>query len=132
VQSPDLEKTHDIFFASEPPEQAEKALQVLSGIDKLKVSLRPDARAVTVTYQLLDYSLEGLESALTSQGFVLDSGLMHKARRAFVHYEEHVQLDNLGHPTLQEKKKKEIFTHVYDHHPHGDHDDTPEEWREYK
>jgi hypothetical protein len=132
LQDLELEKTHDILFTADPVEQAENAFRILSGIDKLTVKLRENGHGITVTYNLLDYTLQGLESALINQGFVLNRGLIVKAKRAIIHYEEETQLANLREPTLQDRKKKEIFTHVYEHHKHGDQDDTPPEWREYK
>ena len=43
------------------------------------------------------------------------------------------QLHNLGAPEKRLKQcSQEAYVHAWEQHPHGDHDDTPPEWREYK
>lgn len=127
----DLRKTREITFTRLPPEQVEQALQLLNGVEGLEV--RPGTRphTLTVTYNVRHYTLEGLENALSLQGFHLDNSLLLKLRRALVYYCENVQRENLNAPEPQQKARK-IFAQAYEHHPHGDHDDTPAEWREYR
>ena len=46
---------------------------------------------------------------------------------------EDTQLHNMGAPEKRLKRSsQEAYVHAWEHHPHGDHDDTPPEWREYK
>ncbi len=53
--------------------------------------------------------------------------------RALIYYVEETQLHNLDAPDrLLKKSQHEAYTHAWERHPHGDHDDTPPEWREYK
>lgn len=53
--------------------------------------------------------------------------------RALIYYVEETQLHNLDAPERPLKKSQhEAYTHAWERHPHGDHDDTPPEWREYK
>jgi hypothetical protein len=33
---------------------------------------------------------------------------------------------------VTKKNESEVFAQVYEHHPHGNHDDTPKDLREYK
>ena len=127
----DLSKSHLIHFSAEPPGQTARAFLLLSGLDRLTVQLKEESNAVEVSYSLLDYSLQGLEKALASQGFQLDQGLLERAKRAVLHYEEETQLSNLQAPPRREKTR-EAFAQAYEHHPHGDKDETPPEWREYK
>lgn len=129
--SDDLIKTREICFSALPPNQAAQAWLLLVGVDGMEVQQFGKKRGIQVTYSLADYSLENLENALASQGFHLDNSLFHKIRRALVYYSERVQLENLRAPEHLLKSRK-IFAEIYEHHPHGDHDDTPMEWREYR
>jgi hypothetical protein len=53
--------------------------------------------------------------------------------RALIYYVEETQLHNLEAPDrLLKKSQNEAYTHAWERHLHGDHDDTPPEWREYK
>jgi hypothetical protein len=87
--------------------------------------------SLPVNHSLAHYSLENLENALLSQGFHLDNSLFQKIHRALIYYCERVQMENLRAPEHLLKSRK-IFVEIYQHHPHGDHDDTPVEWREYR
>jgi|GEM_PF-234097 len=129
----DTLKHREIAFAALPPGQTTQALSLLGGLGDLVVAPLPDENTLSITYSLRDYTLEGLESALISQGFHLDNSLLHKLVRALIYYCEEVQSANLTAPELaQQTRRQEIFTRAYEHHPHGDKDETPEEWREYK
>lgn len=127
----DLIKTRSIAFAAEPSEQARKALRLLEGLPNLEAGLSPGPQQIWVRYSLENYSLAGLEAALASLGFVLDHGLFHKTVRALAHYCEEVQSENLRTPARL-IKSREVFVKVWEHHAHGDRDETPEEWREYR
>ncbi len=53
--------------------------------------------------------------------------------RALIYYVEETQLHNLEAPHKPLKRSQsEAYTHAWERHPHGDHDDTPPEWREYR
>jgi hypothetical protein len=69
---------------------------------------------------------------LRDAGFHLDSSLYSKLVRALVYFCEETQRHNLESPERLIKKSNEVYIKVYDQHPHGDHDDTPVELREYK
>ena len=74
-----------------------------------------------------------LEGTLEDKGYHLDNTLMSKMMRALIYYVEETQLHNLDAPhRLLKKSQHEAYTHAWERHPHGDHDDTPPEWREYK
>ena len=86
-----------------------------------------------VAYDLHDHCLEEIESGLEDRGFHLDNTLMSKMIRALIYYVEETQLHNLEAPDrLLKKSQNEAYTHAWERHLHGDHDDTPPEWREYK
>lgn len=129
--SDDLIKTREICFAALPPDQGDQAWLLLAGVAGLEVSRYGRKTCIQVTYSLTEYSLESLERALSEQGFHLDNGLFQKIRRALVYYSEQVQAENLKAPERLLKSRK-IFVDIYEHHPHGDRDETPPEWREYR
>jgi hypothetical protein len=52
--------------------------------------------------------------------------------RALIVFSEETELDNLQQPERLIKKSNEVYIKAYEHHPHGDHDDTPPDVREYK
>ncbi len=127
----DLEKTREIVFHDLPPGQAERAQILLEGLDGLAVSMGPDGTRLLVRYHICEYTLEGLETALASQGFHLDNSLLSKLRRALAYFCENVQRSNVeaDEPDI---KSQHAFMKVYERRLHGDSDETPEEWREYK
>ncbi len=127
----DLEKIREIVFHDLPVGQAERARVLLEGLEGLIVSGGPDGRRLLVRYSVCEYTLEGLETALSSQGFHLDNSLMSKLRRALAYFCENVQRSNVAadEPDI---KSQQAFMKVYERHLHGDRDDTPEEWRSYK
>ena len=127
----DLTKTREIFFSNFPKGQAEQALLLLSGLDDMEVQLLSSKNAITISYNILQYTLQGIESALISQNFHLDNNLLQKIRRALAYYCEEIQRENLKVPE-RPQKSQQVFVHAYEHHPHGDHDETPLEWREYR
>lgn len=127
----DLDKTREIVFHSMPAGQVARACALLDGLDDIKATAAPDGSTLTVSYDVRNYTLEGLEKALEMQGFHLENGLLQKLRRALVHYCEKVQRENLA-INAPDAKSQQVFAKVYDQHPHGDRDETPEEWRAYK
>ena len=129
TQPDDISKKREIHFSPLPSGQAERAMESL-----LEMGLKAEMTApnvLSVSYQLPHRRLETLEETLVDQGFHLDNSLLQKIVRALVHYVEEVQCQNLCEPARMQKNM-EIFVKVYEHHPHGDHDETPEEWREYR
>ncbi len=127
----DLDKTREIVFHPLPPDQAERARQLLDGLDGIEASLGQAAHVLIVRYSVMHYTLEGLETALMVQGFHLDNSLLQKVRRALARFCERVQRENVQ-VNAPDIKSQKIFARVYEQHLHGDKDDTPEEWRAYK
>jgi hypothetical protein len=127
----DLTKTREICFACLPPGQSTQAMQVLSGIDHLDVQCSARKNCILVSYNVAHITLEDLENALIAQNFHLENSLLQKIVRALVYYSEQVQRENLEEPE-RVSKSQQIFVQAYQHHPHGDHDETPVEWREYR
>ena len=127
----DLEKNREIVFHSLPAGQAERALLILAGLEGLEVTAGADIYRLQVRYHICEYTLEGLETALASQGFHLDNSLLSKLRRALAYFCESVQRRNVA-ANEPDIKSQQAFMKVYERHLHGDSDETPEEWRSYK
>lgn len=129
----ELNKQRDIVFSAEPPGQIERAYRLLSGLPDCKVEYGDAPNTLRVSYNLHNYTLEGLENGLTEEGFRLDTSMLHTIGRKVIYYCEDTTCHNLDipmHPT--KKNERDVFVKAYDHVPHGDHDDTPLELREYK
>lgn len=128
----DLHKQREILFSRFPPGQIPEAASQLQQLEHLEAAPQLLKRAVEVSYDLREHTLEELETHLQDQGFHLDNTLMSKLRRALIHYVEDTQLHNLGVHERPLKQSQEAFIQAWERHPHGDHDETPPEWREYK
>ena len=128
-----IRKSRTIVFDKLPPGQVPEACDFLTTVDRLEVAPALEKLAVGVAYDLHDHSLEENETALQERGFHLDSTLLSKLMRALYYYVEETQLHNLDAPDrLLKKSQHQAYTQAWERHPHGDHDDTPPEWREYK
>ncbi|MCB4359432.1 hypothetical protein [Quatrionicoccus australiensis] len=133
MTSTDLKKHREILFSKFPPGQVPEAADDLKRLEEVEVAARTEKRAVGVTYELQQHTLEELEGHLEDKGYHLDNTLMSKLTRALIHYVEDTQLHNLGAPEKRLKRSAdEAYVKAWEHRPHGDHDDTPPEWREYK
>jgi hypothetical protein len=128
-----IRKERNVQFSKFPPGQVPEAADFLRKLEHVDVEPQIERRMVGVAYDLYEHSLQELESALEDRGFHLDSTLMSKLMRALIYYVEETQLHNLEAPDRPLKKSQnEAYTNAWERHPHGDHDDTPPEWREYK
>jgi len=127
----DLEKTREIVFHPLPVGQVERARVLLQGLEGLEVTIGAGFNTLLVRYHVCEYTLEGLETALSSQGFHLDNNLLCKLKRALAYFCEGVQRSNVeaNEPDI---KSQQAFMKVYERRLHGDSDETPEEWRDYK
>jgi hypothetical protein len=132
VKGHDLHKQRDIVFAKFPPGQVPEAAGQLGLLERLHAEALVPKRAVEVDYDLSDYTLRELEDHLVDRGYHLDNTLMSKIVRALVHYAEDTQLRNMQAPERLIKKSHEAYVQAWEQHPHGDRDDTPQDWREYK
>jgi hypothetical protein len=125
-------KHRELRFAKFPPGQAEKAFDLLAGLAGLAVEHGARPNTLEVRYEVTDYTFQGLETALEDQGFHLDNTLYTKILRAIAYYCEETQLSNLRSPERLIKNAKEVYVQAWQHHLHGDHDETPPELRDYK
>jgi hypothetical protein len=129
----ELLKTRELVFSDEPSCQVEQAYLLLSGMENLTVERAPHPNSLLIHYSLEHYTHEGLEHALIKEGFRFKESFLDKVHKHLVHYCEDIQQHNLNtpeHPT--KKNESEVFARAYEQHPHGNHDDTPKDLREYK
>lgn len=126
----DIGKRREIVFHPTPPAQTERAHAVLAQLPGLTVQ-RLGERQLEVRYDLTDHCLEDLESLLSQQGFHLEVSLLILLKRALIYHAERVQRENLGKPEVK-TKNYQPHIQVWDQRPHGDRDETPQEWRQYR
>jgi len=128
-----LEKQREIVFSAEPAGQLCRAYKLLSGLPECKIEYGEAPNTLRVTYNLRDYTLSGLEDGMTKEGFQLDHSPLYSIGRKVIYYCEDTACHNLEIPVQSTKEfQREVFVKAYDHEPHGDHDDTPPEFRDYK
>lgn len=133
IDPAELDKQHDIVFSAEPPGQLDRAYAILSGLPNCRVEYSDTANALRISYNLRHYTLNGLELGLIEEGFHLDQSPLHSIGRKIIHYCEDTICHNMDipvHPT--KKNEQEVFVKAYAQLPHGDHDETPPELREYR
>jgi hypothetical protein len=123
-------KNRDIVFSALPLEQASQAARLLARLAGVQCQVFAAQHRISVQYRLSEYSLLELETRLQDAGFHLDNAILQKIKRALAHYCEEVQFDNQTIPE-HNIKSRDVYVQVWDKHPHGDHDDTPEELRRY-
>ena len=129
----DLKKNREILFAKFPPGQVPEAADTLVRLPDVEVQPQFEKRSLGVGYDLQQHTLQELEEHLVDRGYHLDNTLLSKLTRALIHYIEETQLHNLGAPEKRLKRSsQEAYVKAWEHRPHGDHDETPPEWREYK
>ncbi len=129
----ELQKERVLVFGDDPSNQLEQAYLLLSGLENFHVERGAQSNSLLIRYSVQHYSLEALEKALVREGFHLKESFGDKLRKQLIHYCEDVQYHNLKTPEPRTKNNsQEIFVKAYDHHPHGNHDDTPKELREFK
>ncbi|MDP2432395.1 MAG: hypothetical protein Q8O33_10200 [Pseudomonadota bacterium] len=126
----DVDKVREIVFHPLPPEQVERALELLGDMPGLKVT-RLGPQSLQIAYCIGDHCLQDIETMLGLRGFHLEATLLIRVKRALAYYCEHVQRENMHKPEVLTKKYKPHME-AWEKHPHGDHDETPTEWRQYK
>jgi hypothetical protein len=122
-------KHREIRFSKLPPGQIERAQSMLTLLPGIEVAAGLLPTTISVWYEVEDHTMQGLEAALRQEGFHLENTLIAKLIRALVYYSEETQLRNMHGPQRLLKKSHEVYSKAWDHHPHGDHDDTPPELR---
>jgi len=129
----DLDKQRELVFTEESSSQVKRAFDILNGLPGLQVFLTAKAHVLAIRYNLRDYTLAGLETALEKEGFHLDHSLLHQIGRNIIHYCEDTSLHNMeirGHVT--KKNESEVFVGVHAQHLHRDSAYQPPQQREYE
>jgi hypothetical protein len=126
----DVDKIREIVFHPLPPDQTERALAFLGMLPGLTAT-PVGPLTLRVAYCVNDHTLQDIEASLDQQGFHLEATLLIRVKRALAYYCEHVQQENMHKPEVQTKLYKPHMQ-AWGRQPHGDHDETPAEWRQYK
>ncbi|STQ89109.1 hypothetical protein [Iodobacter fluviatilis] len=113
-----------------PPDQALHAVLFLNSLEGVIAHDSDHKHCISVLYHLPQYRLLWLENQLKQAGFHLDESILSKIKRALVHYCEDIACSNLEIPE-HNVKSRDVYVKVWEKHPHGDHDETPEELRRY-
>lgn len=130
LPQPDTHKRRELRFDAGHAGQIQKAVNLLSGLPGILVEPGPTPFSLSVSYELRDYTLEGLEAALLAQGFHFDTSIGRRIGRAITHFVEETQLRNMRVPERLIKKSQQVYSKAWDKHMHGDHDDTPQDLRQ--
>jgi hypothetical protein len=125
-------KHREIRLSKLKQDQIAEAFALLAAFPKLEIAPGTQPNGISVWYEITDYSMEALEKLLEDKGFHLENTLYCKLIRALVYFTEETQRRNLGQPERLLKKSHEVYSKAWEHHPHGDHDDTPPDLREEK
>ena len=130
LPQPETYKTRELHFGSGNGGQTAKVVNLLCGLPGMQVGPGSTPFSVSVSYQLGEYTLESLESALAAQGFHFDMSIVRRIQRAIIHFTEETQLRNMRVPERLIKKSQQVYSKAWDKHLHGDHDDTPQDLRQ--
>ncbi|TAJ16287.1 MAG: hypothetical protein EPO60_11450 [Rugosibacter sp.] len=136
VPQPGTRKHRVLRFDAKYPGDAAAAQTLLAGLPEMVVEAGPlsgnPAHTLSLWYELGQYTFDGIASALVKQGFHLDNGWHARFMRAVIAFAEETQLRNMHGPQRLIKKSQDIYSKAWDHHLHGDHDDTPPDLRQDK
>ena len=130
LPQPDTHKTRELRFEPGHAGEIGRAVNLLSGLPGMLVAPGETANSLSVSYELGDYTFEGLEAALVAQGFHFDSSIVRRIQRALIHFSEETQLRNMRVPERLIKKSQQVYSRVWEKHMHGDHDSTPQDLRQ--
>jgi hypothetical protein len=129
----DLIKVRQIAFTElhPDPRQAQTAALMLADVDGILEASDASAVLLNLRYNLLEISLEQIETALTETGFHLNSRLIYRLQRALYYYTEDVQRANNGCRRGDSNCTRKIFIERYQQRDHTLQDPRPEHWRKY-
>jgi hypothetical protein len=127
----DVNKRREIAFHTTPPGQVGMALAFLKELPNLAVDQRGPL-LIEVSYCVQEYTIEAIDGALSRIGCHLETSLLFRLRRALYYYVERIQRDNMALPEIHTKDYSMAHAEAWKKRLHGDHDDTPAEWRQYK
>ncbi|MEE9358726.1 hypothetical protein [Candidatus Vondammii sp. HM_W22] len=132
AQSEIIKQREIVFAEMHPnPDQAKTAVLLLTGIEGILTAEREEPTLLSIRYNLMQVSLEQIESALIETGFHLNSKLIFKLRRALYYYTEETQRANCGCQRGDNGCTRKIFVNRYQQMDHRCRDHRPEYWRKY-
>lgn len=128
-----LSKQREIAFCTLHPDRnqagtAVALLQDLDGIDRVE---HLSVAQIRVHYRINHVCLAEIEALLDDRGFHLDNALIHRMRRALVHYMEETQRMNMGCGKGESNCTAKVFINRYRNRDHGCQDERPRHWRRY-
>ncbi|MCU7920872.1 MAG: hypothetical protein KZQ99_17360 [Candidatus Thiodiazotropha sp. (ex Dulcina madagascariensis)] len=129
----DLVKYRDIHFAElhPDPNQAGTAAMLLADVDGIVRATPFTATHLHISYELMQVTLEQIESGLTTMGLHIDNRLLYRLKRALYYYTEDTERANLGCSRDDSKCTRMIFADRYQRINHKLRDQRPEHWRKY-
>jgi hypothetical protein len=129
----ELQKRRRLIIKDTPPGQVAQAYLLLSGMENLKVERTEEANTLLISYSIEHYTHEGLERALSKEGFQFKESLWRKFIKMLVHYCEDVQQHNINEPEHHTKQNEAgVFAKAYEQHPLHHHDNATKNVGEYK
>lgn len=108
-------------------QETELAVKTLQEHGFCAIALPPRSQII-VAYQLPEQLLVDIIELLTENGCPPEDNAWQHWRLALIRYSETIQLHNMQEPPAI-GNAREAFIQSYQHHKHGDSDDTPEELR---
>jgi hypothetical protein len=133
TEATELIKIRQIAFTElhPDPNQALTAALMLADVDGVLEAGAESPTLLNIHYNILEISLEQIETALTETGFHLSSRLIYRLQRALYYYTEDVQRANNGCRRGDSNCTRKIFIERYQHRDHTLRDPRPEHWRKY-
>jgi len=121
----DIIKERDIRFAMADTNQAERAMQLLTGVAGIETMKVTGTGNLHIRYDVQALTLQMIESALSEVGFKLDDGVVMRLKRAVFSYCEDALRASLGVAQQNAEKPSLILSRDISHDP------RPDNWRHY-
>ena len=128
-----LRRHREIVFCTlhPDPDQAGTASALLDSVEGLDSVKKNAPHSIQVSYLITQLCLADIEALLIAHGFHLDNSLVHRMRRALVHYVEETQRANMGCDRGDSNCTTKVFINRYRKREHGCQDERPQHWRRY-
>ena len=128
-----LHKHREISFSKlhPDPNQAQTATLLLSDIDGVQHVHFVSPTFMRISYDVMQITLEQIESILAELGFHLDNRLIYRMKRALYYYTEETQRANNGCVKGDSNCTQKVFIKRYQTIKHGCRDQRPTHWRKY-
>ena len=114
------------------PNQAETASLVLKNLPGIEQLQAINPGQIRIDYNVLEITLQQIESILTELGFHLDGSLINRLKRSLHYYTEETQRANSGIDYADGDSTQKVFIERYSRISHGCQDGRPDIWRHYR